>query len=319
MDISMIIALTIGGLSTVCLVAMAFAPERGARRRSDNRGDGTGNSEYFQNQHPLRGEPAQRRSASADVQNAPSRRSQQRVPEPPRGDPKSSLRERLVQAGLYKKNSNSFFYFLQFVFGVIPCGVGFFSYTLGLLTIQQAAFMAAITGIAGVVAPGLWLDYCKSTRQTKLRRALPDALDVITVCVEAGLSFNSAIIHVGKELVTAHPMLAMEMMIVHREIQMGNSTGEALKNFAARFDVEELRSLASVVEQSERFGASISAALKVYAESLRVKRMQMAQTRAQKAAVKLLFPTVICIFPALLVVILGPAAFEIFEMLQNMN
>ncbi len=238
---------------------------------------------------------------------------------PKRQESNERLRERLVQAGLYKRNTKAIFYFMQFIFAVIPFGVGFVAYTMGLLSIRYAVFMAVTTGIAGIVTPGLWLDFRKSVRQTTLRRALPDALDVITVCVGAGLSLTSAIVRVSNELVTAHPMLANEMTIVHREIQMGKSTGEALKHLAQRFDIEELRSLASVVEQSEKFGASISAALKVYADSLRVQRIQMAQSRAQRAAVKLLFPTVICIFPALLVVILGPAAFEIFQTMNDIN
>ncbi len=305
MDTTLIIVIAIGAISIICLFALLLS----------SRTQSTPSAEFspaLSRQHAP-SKPTKVRVAGTAPLPVPANR-----PETKKG-PKERLRERLVQAGLYKRNSKSFFYFLQFIFVAIPFVIGFIAYTFGLVSIREAGVLAAITGIGGIITPGLWLDYRKSARQVKLRRALPDALDVLTVCVEAGLSLTAAIVHVSKELVTAHPMLANEMMIVHREIQMGMTTGKALKNLAQRFDVEELRSLASVIEQSERFGASVSAALKVYAESLRVRRMQKAQSRAQKAAVKLLFPTVLCIFPALLVVILGPAAFEIFQTMQDVT
>jgi tight adherence protein C len=114
-------------------------------------------------------------------------------------------------------------------------------------------------------------------------------------------------------------MLALEMMIVHREIQLGHTTGEALKRFGDRFDLEEIRSLSSVIRQADRFGASIVNAIRVHAETLRHKRLEAARERAQKATVKLLFPTVLCIFPAMFVVILGPAVFEILALFDRMN
>ncbi len=306
MDTTLIIVIAIGAISIICLFAILLS----SRTQSNPSAEF---SPALSRREPPSKQPNVRREGVSPQPVPAAKRSDTKK------DPKERLRERLVQAGLYKRNSKSFFYFLQFIFVAIPFVIGFVAYTFGLVSIRQAGVLAAITGIGGIITPGLWLDYRKSARQVKLRRALPDALDVLTVCVEAGLSLTAAIVHVSKELVTAHPMLANEMMIVHREIQMGMTTGKALKNLAQRFDVEELRSLASVIEQSERFGASVSAALKVYAESLRIRRMQKAQSRAQKAAVKLLFPTVLCIFPALLVVILGPAAFEIFQTMRDVT
>lgn len=231
-------------------------------------------------------------------------------------DRHETFRKRLIQAGLYKRNSKAWFYFTQCVLASIPFAIGFVAYSSGVITLKMAMLISIGTAIAGVVAPGLWLDFQKSRRQTNLRRALPDALDVIIVCVEAGLSLNAALVRVARELSGAHPLLARELTIVHREIQMGTTTGAALKNMAQRFDLEELRSLATVIRQSERFGTSVAQALQVHCESLRDKRMQVAAIRAQKAAVKLLFPTVICIFPALMVVVLGPAVFDILDSLR---
>ena len=227
------------------------------------------------------------------------------------------LRERLVHAGLYKQDSPTFFYATQFLLAAIPILLGIGAYLSGFITIRAALGFGFITGIAGVVAPGLWLDYRKVKRQPLIRRALPDALDVITICVEAGLSLSAALVRVSKDLRSTYPILATELTIVHRQIQMGKSTGEGLRSFAERFDLEELRSLASVVQQSEKFGASIATALRVHGESLRTKRMQKAQEKAQKAAVKILFPTLLCIFPSLFVVVLGPAAYDILDLLRR--
>jgi tight adherence protein C len=229
------------------------------------------------------------------------------------------LRERLIHAGLYKKNSPTLFYMMQMTFMAIPFLMCLLGYRIGMLSMLGALTGGGIFGILGVVGPGLWLDYRKSARQTNIRRAIPDALDVITICVEAGLSLNSAIVRVSKDLASTHALLATELVIVHRQIQLGKTAGEALRNFAERFDLAELRSLASVVAQSDRFGASIATALRSHGENLRKKRMLLAHERAQKAAVWILLPTVICIFPALFVVILGPAAYDISEMLQNVG
>lgn len=236
-----------------------------------------------------------------------------RNPAPRESEKRTGLGERLVQAGLYKRNSIGFYMTAQVVLFAVPGVFWFIASNLGWVTPRQALLLGVLTGALGVLMPSFWLDAQKRRRQTQLRRALPDALDVITVCMEAGLSLPAAFTRVANELRTAHPMLAAEMLIVQREIQMGCSTGEALRHFADRFDLEELRSMASVILQAEKFGASIVQALRVHAESLRVKRYQQAEEKAQKAAVKILFPTIFFIFPALFVIILGPAAFNIYK------
>ncbi len=237
----------------------------------------------------------------------------------PKESPKEVLRRRLIHAGLYKKHSSVYFYLTQAALAVFPVLVGFGAYSYGAVSLRNALIIGAITGIAGVVFPGLWLDYQKALRQTMIRRAIPDALDIATICVEAGLSLNAALIRVAKDLRQAYPMLCTELTIVNRQIQMGKSTGEGLRSFAERFDLEELRLLASVVMQSERFGASIANALRVQGDSLRTRRMQRAQEKAQTATLKILFPTAFCIFPAIFVVILGPAVYDLYQLMQRMN
>jgi len=232
-------------------------------------------------------------------------------------DGRRKVADRLVQAGIYRRNSTSAYVITKVILVALPVTLGFMASTAGLLTFNQAIVSGLITGILGTIAPGIWLDAQRSRRQTTLRRALPDALDVIIVCVEGGLSLPASFARVANELRGVHPLLAAEMKIVQREIQLGRSTGESLKSFANRFDLEELRGLASVVLQAERFGASVVKALRVHADSLREKRLQQAEELAAKAAVKLLFPTVVFIFPALFVVILGPAAFDVIELLKT--
>jgi tight adherence protein C len=168
-----------------------------------------------------------------------------------------------------------------------------------------------------MIGPGFWLDGRKNKRQTNLRRALPDALDLLVICLEGGLSLPASLRRVGAELRTAHPLLALELNIVQREIQLGSSPGESLQKLGVRTDLEEIRSMASVITQAERFGASLVKSLRVHAETLRTKRQQHAEEMAGKAAVKVLFPTLFFIFPAIFVVILGPAVFQIMERLSE--
>ncbi len=229
----------------------------------------------------------------------------------------SRLKARMLQAGLYKRHSTAIYLGVKFMLMVMPMFVGFLLSTVGFVTLREGLAFGAIVGLVGTVTPSFWLDYEKAKRQKTIRRAMPDALDVIVVCLEGGLSLPAALARVAAELRQAHPLLAEEMAIVRREIQLGHTTGEALRDFANRFDAEELRSLASVVSQAERFGASVVKAMRVHADTLRLKRYQWAEAQAQKAPLKLIFPTVLLIFPALYIVLMGPAGVRVFEMLER--
>lgn len=252
------------------------------------------------------------REAAAAVPSSTSTAADRRPPAaPPRG--KNQLAERLLQAGLYRRNAATFYYAGQGVLAASLLAVVAVFWSLEILSPRNALMGALVTAISTVLFPSLYLDQRISRRQLEIRRGLPDALDILVISLEAGLSLPAALIRLSKELVIVHPLLAFELTIVQREIQLGNSTGRALRNFSARFGLDELRSLAAVATQAERYGASIVQALRTHGESLRIKRLQQAQERAQKAAVKLLIPTVLFIFPAIFVVILGPAAFDIYE------
>ena len=228
-----------------------------------------------------------------------------------------TLGQRIIQAGIYSKQGMRSFHGTRVVLTLVALTTGpIVALPIGL-PVEIGVLISGLAGLAAYLAPSFWLDYRLRGRQTKMRRALPDALDLVTVCMQGGLSLPAALARVSRELGTAHPMLATELAIVEREVQMGRSTGDAMRQFAQRFNLEELRSLSSVVGQAEKFGGSISGALKTYAESLRVKRRQHAEEMAQKAAVKLLFPTLLCIFPGIFVVILGPTAIRLYQVISE--
>ena len=229
------------------------------------------------------------------------------------------LKTRLIHAGFYGRQAMPIFLGVKMLLMVSPALVGLAAGLVGLTTVQYGVIGGGCAGILGMIGPSFWLDNMKAKRQSRFRRALPDALDVLVICVEGGLSMPAALRRICGELRTAHPELAAELNVVQREVQLGRSTGEALQQMGIRTDLEEVRSLASVITQSEKFGASLVKSLRVHAETLREKRKQRAEEMAAKAATKVLFPTLLFIFPAIFVVILGPAAFQVMEALGNMG
>lgn len=229
------------------------------------------------------------------------------------------LMQRIVQAGFYRKSTIVTYQTIRYAVPLVPLLVGLMVWQYGWVSPAVVLVSAVISGAMGMVLPSFWLDIRRNNRQMALRRSMPDALDVIIICVEAGLSLPAALTRVSGELSGVHPLLAAELSICQREIQMGCSTGESLMRLAKRFDSAEVRGLASVITQAEKYGASIVNALKVHAESMRVQRFQQAEERAAKAAVKLVFPTILFIFPALFIVLAGPAVIRIFSMFDQMG
>ncbi len=238
---------------------------------------------------------------------------------PDKPEERTRLQMRLIQAGLYGRQAIYIYLGIKLLLIVGPPLIGITLGLFGLIGLGTGLIVGAVLGVAGMIGPSFWLDRCKAKRQINFRRALPDALDVLVICLEGGLSLIAGFKRVASELRTAHPLLATELMIVEREVQLGRSTGEAVRHFGERADLEEVRSLASVITQSERFGASLVKALRVHAESLREKRLQRAEEMAQKAATKVLFPTLIFIFPGVFIVILGPALIQIYQMFKTMG
>lgn len=166
---------------------------------------------------------------------------------------------------------------------------------------------------AGYYVPDIILKRKISLRQREIFESFPDALDLMTVCVEAGLAMDAALARVGAEIGLKSPVLAEELQLVTLELRAGSAKEKALRNLALRTGVEDVDSLAKMLIQADRFGTSVGTALRVQSEQLRTRRRQLIEENAGKIATKLLFPLIFCIFPALLVVLLGPSVLQIMR------
>lgn len=185
----------------------------------------------------------------------------------------------------------------------------------GGLSKDKVTALSLTMGLLGYFVPSFWIAYKRSRRREEIMLALPDALDLMVICVEAGQGLNAAILNVGREMNLQCPSLSQELKLVNHEIRIGQSRGQALRNFALRTGVAEVRALTAVLIQSDRLGTSIGKALRVHAQSMRTRRRQRAEEAARKTAVKLVFPLVLCVFPELLVVILAPAMIQLLRTL----
>jgi tight adherence protein C len=230
------------------------------------------------------------------------KRFQQVAPKSPKDS--STLRRRLTAAG-YRSLTTEVLYgaaeiVLPLVFaGVILLFVGF-----------SKAYLALFAAATGYMLPGLWLNRQTRLRQKQVRNGLPDALDLMIVCIEAGSSIDQSLVKTSDELDISYPALAEELRLVTAEMRAGKSRLEAFKDLATRTKVDEVRSLVAMLVQSDRFGTSIAMALRTHAGVARTKRRQCAEERAAKLGVKLVFPLVFCLFPSLYVAILGPAVVD---------
>jgi len=175
-----------------------------------------------------------------------------------------------------------------------------------------------VGALAGFFLPDLVLSYLVTRRQTNIRIALPDALDLLVICMEAGLGIDQAMVRVGEEMAVTAPSLAEEFQIINREQRAGKPRLDAWRSMAERLDIEFVRQFVTMLVQTERFGTPIAHALGVFADTLRSRRMQAAEEVAAKTGVKLLFPLVLFIFPSIFVVSLGPAIINLQKMFQEL-
>lgn len=178
---------------------------------------------------------------------------------------------------------------------------------------QNPIFILAIAAIAGYMAPEFYVTQLVRRRQHRLQLSLPDALDLLVISMEAGLGLDQAILRVATELRTAHPELSEEMQMVNMEMQLGKNRLEALRELANRTGVEDIKGLVAMLIQTDRFGTSLAQSLRVFSDDLRIKRRQRAEEQAAKTTVKMVPPLVFFIFPALMVVILGPGIIAIMK------
>ena len=222
------------------------------------------------------------------------------------------LRLRLTTAGF--RGSEALIVFLG-----IRVGLAIAAFLLAM-TLMAANLLAGIVACAfGYVIPGMVLARLAKRRQHRIRLGLPDALDLLVVSVEAGLGLDQAIQRVGAELTFAHPDLCDELKLINLELRAGKARAEALHNLADRTGVDDIASLVTMLVQTDKFGTSVAQSLRVHSDTVRTKRRQRAEEAAAKTGVKMVFPLVICIFPAIYVVTLAPAAIKFMQVMGPMG
>jgi tight adherence protein C len=221
----------------------------------------------------------------------------------------SIAKQRLIRAGYRKETAVKVFYGSKVLVPLLLCilvtvsglvsGGGFFIYIMCL-------------GL-GFLIPDFWLGRRIKKRQSKIRRGLPDVLDLLIICIEAGLSLDQGTARAATELIKAQPELSDELTVVVLEQRAGRPRAETWKHFAERTEVDSVRNLVSMLVQSEQFGTSIAKTLRIHSDELRKKRVQQVEEAAAKTTIKLIFPLVFFIFPSLFLVVLGPAAILMME------
>jgi len=221
----------------------------------------------------------------------------------------SSVQKRLIRAGYRDKACINIFYSSKVLVPGLLCLLA----TVTQVYTYSPLFVYAVAAGIGYLAPDFWLSNRVSARQLQLRLGLPEALDLIVICVEAGLSMDKATMRTAEELRISQPAIADELKLVSLEQRAGRPRAEAWKHVGERTDVDTIRSLASILIQADKFGTSIGKTLRAHSETLRTRRRQDAEEQAAKTTVKLVFPLVLFIFPSLFVVTLGPSMIIMFD------
>jgi tight adherence protein C len=228
-----------------------------------------------------------------------------------RNEDRRQTQARMVQAGIYNPTALFSFFLMKWGLTIVPPLLGFLAGWLGVIDLRAGLMWGSAGGTLGMILPSLWLERRIKHRHCVFRQSLADFLDLMIVCLESGLSLQGTIQRVGDELQIAHPELAGELNIVQRDINFGATVDASLRRFAERSGYEGIRSLATFVREAQRFGTQLTEALRLHADMLRNQRELAAEETAQKAAVKILFPTLLLILPAVFVVLAGPAAIQI--------
>jgi tight adherence protein C len=220
------------------------------------------------------------------------------------------LQQRLIVAGYRNKEALIVFSGVR----VTAALAGFVICSTPLLVTPNLS-LALVVCVLGYVVPGMILARMAKARQHKMRNGLPDALDLLVVSVEAGLGLDQALQRVGQELAFAHPELCEELRLVNLELRAGIARSDALHNLGTRTGLDDVISLVAMLVQTDKFGTSVAQSLRVHSETARTKRRQRAEEAAAKTGVKMVFPLVLCIFPAIWIVTIGPAALKFIEVL----
>ena len=245
-------------------------------------------------------------SVMGDAPSAMARRARSFVPKSPKA--MGRIQRMMATAGYHGDWPAIVFVVVQLALPAVVFATGVYLFGRGTPMI-----FSALAAVAVYLVPNFWLGQKVEQRRTQIRNGLPDAIDLLIVCIEAGSGIDQALARVAEELAIAYPALARELDMVGAEMRAGKPRLEAFKNFAARTKIDDVRSLVAMLVQTDRFGTSLGQALRTHAETSRTKRRQRAEEKAAKLGVKLLFPLVFCLFPAFYLVVLGPSVLRIFR------
>ena len=238
--------------------------------------------------------------------------------------PKDStiMQRRLMRAGFRGPSALKMLYGSKAILGVLLPAVALVLVAKSDSEPGQKTLFVAASFAAGFFGPNEYVRMRAKRHQKRIRKGLPNALDLMVVCVESGLGLDQAIVQVAKELQFAHPEISQEFSLMNLEMKAGNRRADALRNLADRTGVEEVKKLVAVLIQADRFGTSIAQSLRSHSEFMRVQTRQQAEEKAAKLGVKLVFPIFFCILPSLFVVTVGPVLVrivrELFPMMMNM-
>jgi len=234
----------------------------------------------------------------------------------PEGSDQYSLtKKRFLKAGIQWEGATSAFWGIKMLLPVFLIGV--FAVlkmkVIEPIPVHLAMSLFILLAAGGFYLPELWLSLKAMMRREEFFRGLPDAFDLMVVCVEAGMGLDATINRVGKEMALSNKVVSDEFKLINLELRAGKSREDALRNLSLRTDLEDVRSLVTLLVQTEKFGTSIAKSLRVFADSFRSKRFQKAEEIAAKMPIKLIFPLVLFIFPAMFIVTVGPGAIRIYQ------
>ena len=217
------------------------------------------------------------------------------------------LRRKLVQAGFLEPNAAAYFFMARIVLAIGFAGAAFFLLPTFMPNAKNMFWpFVGVAGLLGYFAPSIYINRRIASRQAEHRAGFPDFMDLLVVCADAGLSMEAALDRVGRELADSYPSLGANIHMATLEMRAGRALSEALEHFGDRLGLEEARSFATLLQQSEELGSSMTDALRVYSDDMRHKRLSRAEEKAYSLPAKLAVPLILCIFPVLIIVIMLP-------------
>ena len=302
----LLLVLVFGAAATFVLAATSFAPDRTVKRRLARLADGSA--------API---PSMDRPEGASEQlNWLLKLLAPFAARSTTGESASRARKRLMEAGYRRDSAVGLYMGSRLVLALLLPSLLLLSSPAWDLSELKLIVLLCCSAGAGLVAPSYWLDRARYKRQMSIILSLPDALDLMVVCVEAGLGINASLARVAREFHRTNPILSTEFELVTLEIRAGKSSTEALKSLSDRTGVSEVSSLVAMLVQTERFGTSLADTLRLHADAMRIQRLQRAEELAAKAPIKMLFPTVL-IFAATLIVTIGPGIVQMISFFRD--